>query len=133
MKYLLDTHSFLWTLFDDAKLPERAREIIKDPDNDIFVSVTTNWEISLKYAIGKLEFEGITPDELPEKSKMIGIETLQILEEEASSFYRLQKTKHKDPFDRMIIWQAIKRNLTLISKDEGIKIYKPLGLKFLWK
>ena len=59
MNYLLDTHSFLWVLFDDEKLSERSREIIKDPDNDIFVSVITYWEISLKYAIGKLELEGI--------------------------------------------------------------------------
>lgn len=91
------------------------------------------WEISLKYALGKLELNGITPEELPEKAKETGIETLEVSEEEASSFYRLPKIKHKDPFDRLIIWQAISRKITLISKDKPIKEYQKFGLDILWK
>jgi len=133
MKYLLDTHSFLWVLFDDEKLSEKVKEIVREPENEIYTSVITYWEISLKYSIGKLELEGISPDELPIKAQEIGIETLEISAEETSSFYKLPKIKHKDPFDRLIIWQAIKRNIVLISKDEEMNNYKEFGLSLLWK
>jgi PIN domain nuclease of toxin-antitoxin system len=133
MKYLLDTHSFLWVLFDDEKLSEKVKEIVREPENEIYTSVITYWEISLKYSIGKLELEGISPDELPIKAKEIGIETLEVSEEETASFYKLPKIKHKDPFDRLIIWQAIKRNIVLISKDEEMDNYKKFGLNLLWK
>ena len=78
MKYLLDTHSFLWALFDDEKLSEKAKETIRNPENEIYVSVITYWEITLKYSISKLELQGISPEELPDKAKEIGFETLQI-------------------------------------------------------
>jgi PIN domain nuclease of toxin-antitoxin system len=133
MKCLLDTHTLLWLLFEDEKLSERAKDTIKNPDNEIFISVVSYWEISLKYALGKLEINGITPEELPQKAKETGIETLEISEEEASSFYKLPKIKHKDPFDRLIIWQAINRKITLISKDKPIKEYQKFGLDILWK
>ncbi|MEW6380193.1 MAG: type II toxin-antitoxin system VapC family toxin [bacterium] len=132
MKYLLDTHSFLWVLFDDDKLSEKVKKIVREPENEIYLSVITYWEISLKYSIGKLELEGISPDELPIKAQEIGIETLGISAEETSSFYQLPKIKHKDPFDRLIIWQAIKRNIVLISKDEEMNNYKKFGLHLLW-
>ena len=93
----------------------------------------TYWEISLKYSIGKLELEGIKPDELPNKAQEIEIETLEISEEETSTFYKLPKLKHKDPFDRLIIWQAINNDLVLISRDREISNYKKFGLELLWK
>src|SRR3989337_788031 len=104
MKYLLDTHAFLWTLLDDEQLSKKAAKVIQNPGNDIYVSVITFWEISLKYAIGKLELTGISPDELPQKAKETGIQTLKLSKREAASFHRLPKLKHKDPFDRIIIW-----------------------------
>ncbi len=133
MKYLLDTHTFLWVLFDDNNLSEMVKEIIRDLENKIYVSVISYWEISLKFATGKLELEGITPDELPVQAEQIGIQTLEISKEEVSTFYNLPKMKHKDPFDRLIIWQAINRNIILISKDKEMKDYQRFGLKTLWK
>ena len=133
MKYLLDTHTLLWVLFEDEKLSEKARTAIKNPDNEIYVSTITYWEISLKYSISKIELEGITPEQLPQKAKEIGIKTLEVSEYEASTFYKLPKVKHKDPFDRMIIWQAINRNITLISKDKKMSGYQKFGLNILWK
>ena len=109
MKYILDTHTLLWVLFEDEKLSEKA-----------------------KVAIKKLELQGIVPEELPKKSKEINIETLEISEEEASSFYHLPRQKHKDPFDRLIIWQAINRKMPLISKDKPIKEYQKFGLEIMW-
>ena len=132
MKYLLDTHSFLWALFDDEKLSEKAEKIIKNVKNQIYVSAITYWEISLKYSIGKIGLKGINPDELPDKAKEIEIETLEIREQDVSTFYKLPILKHKDPFDRLIIWQAINSNLTLISKDKEINNYEQFGLKSLW-
>ena len=133
MKYLLDTHTLLWVLFEDEKLSEKARAAIKNSDNEIYVSTITYWEISLKYSISKIELEGITPEQLPQKAKEIGIKTLEVSEYEASTFYKLPKVKHKDPFDRMIIWQAINRNITLISKDKKMSGYQKFGLNILWK
>ena len=133
MIYLLDTHTLLWTLFEDEKLSAKAREAISNAENEIYVSVISYWEISLKYALGKLELEGITPDELPEKSKEIDIETMDLSEEDVITFYKLPRLKHKDPFDRLIIWQAIRRDLPLISKDKNMEDYQKFGLVTLWK
>lgn len=133
MTYLLDTHTLLWTLFEDEKLSAKARDAISNAENEIYVSVISYWEISLKYALGKLELEGITPDELPEKAKEIDIETMDLSEEDAITFYKLPRLKHKDPFDRLIIWQAIRRDLPLISKDKSMEDYQPFGLVALWK
>lgn len=133
MKYLLDTHALLWVLFEDERLSWKASAAIKSLENEVYVSVVSYWEISLKYALGKLELKGITPEELPEKVKEVGIELLGISEREASTFYKLPRRKHKDPFDRLIIWQAINRDITLISKDTALKEYQEFGLEILWK
>ncbi len=132
MKYLLDTHTLLWVLFKDEELSENARTSIQNSENEIFVSVITFWEISLKYGIGKLELENIIPEEISYKSKEINIQTLDLTENEASTFFKLPRIKHKDPFDRLIIWQAINRNITLISKDKAMKEYENFGLRILW-
>ena len=132
MKYLLDTHTLLWVLFEDEKLSKKAKDVIRNPENEIYVSLITYWEIALKYDIGKLELENITPEEIPHKAKEINIDTLEISESEVSTYFKLPKIKHKDPFDRLIIWQAINKNITLISKDKNIEEYKAFGLKLLW-
>ncbi len=132
MKYLLDTHTLLWVLFEDEKLSNTAKEIIINSENEIFVSIITYWEIALKYGTGKLQLENITPAEIPLKSKEINIETLILSETEASTFYKLPKIRHKDPFDRLIIWQAIHKNMTLISKDKAMKEYEQFGFNVLW-
>lgn len=133
MKYLLDTHIFLWVIFDEKRLSEKAKKIIKNLDNQIYISVITYWEISLKYSIGKIDLVGIKPDDLPKQAVKVGIETLKLSENLVSTFYRLPKIEHKDPFDRLIIWQAINENITLISKDKKMGDYKEFGLRTLWK
>ena len=133
MNYLLDTHVLLWALFDDEKLSDRARAEISNTNNRILVSIISYWEISLKYGIGKLELKGIAPEELLQVAHEIGFETLNISEKEVAAFYKLPKIKHKDPFDRLIIWQAINRQVTLISKDRSVRKYKEFGLETFWK
>jgi PIN domain nuclease of toxin-antitoxin system len=132
MRLLLDTHSLLWAIFDPKKLSEPARAAIKDQRNDVAVSVVSFWEISLKYALGKLELVGAKPEDLPETTKTMGIDIFQVSAYEAASFHRLPKLAHKDPFDRLIIWQAIQQRMHLISKDRSFEDYKASGLKIFW-
>lgn len=132
MKYLLDTHAFLWMVFDDDRLSKTARRVVSNIENTIYISTITYWEISLKYGLGKLELEGVTPEELPHIAQEMSLETLPLSVGEVSTFHRLPRMEHKDPFDRLIIWQAIQRELLLISKDEHFKDYQEWGLKLLW-
>ena len=132
MNLLLDTHGFLWSLFIPDKLSKIAVREIKSPNNEVAVSVVTFWEISLKYALGKLELTGVVPEELPDFATQMNMEILPITAAEASSFHKLPRISHKDPFDRIIIWQAIQRKMTLVSKDRDFKAYRKFGLKTFW-
>jgi len=89
MNLLLDTHGFLWSLFTPGKLSRAAVREIKSPNNDVGVSVVTFWEISLKYALGKLELTGVKPEELPDFASQMNLEILPITAAEASSFHTL--------------------------------------------
>ena len=132
MKYLLDTHTMLWSIFSPGLISSKADKIITDQDNMIYVSAVSFWEISLKYNIGKLELKNYTPDDIPGLSEKSGFEVLNLVPDDASSFYRIPKEIHRDPFDRMLIWQAIRNKLTVISKDDRFKDYQSYGLKVIW-
>lgn len=115
--YLLDTHGFLWSAFEPAKPSRPVYDLLSNPNNPVYVSSVTFWEISLKAAIGKLALTHCQPDELPEIADRLGYLRLPLEADEAAAFYRLPRRAHKDPFDRMLIWQAINRQLVLVSKD----------------
>lgn len=132
MKLLLDTHSFLWALFAPDKLSKKARSAILSPENDVFVSVVTFWEISLKYALGKIKIKGLLPQDLPGAAREAFFEILRLEPEDAASFHALPRHAHKDPFDRLIIWQAIQRSCFLVSADRLFILYRDSGLKLLW-
>ena len=132
MNCILDTHSLLWTLFSPEKLSVSARKEIVNRENDISVSVVTFWEISLKYALGKLELVGVNPEDLPEAAEQVGLDILPLKKEDAASFYRLPRLAHKDPFDRLIIWQAIRNKMALVSADTSFKVYAKHGLTIHW-
>ncbi len=130
MSYLLDTHYILWSLFEPDRIGKKVMGIFAEEEQTKYVSGISFWEISLKYSIGKLELFDTNPDEIIEKVKESGFELLNIDNLLLASYYRLpKKENHKDPFDRMIIWQAITNNLTLLSKDAGISQYADNGLK----
>jgi PIN domain nuclease of toxin-antitoxin system len=133
MKYILDTHTFLWSLFDTTKLPNSVKDIILDEKNDIHVSTVSFWEISLKYSTGKLQLNNVLPDELPAYSRKSGFEIISFDDKIASSFYKLPRVDHFDPFDRLLIWQAINSDMIMITKDEKFKEYIQHGLKLFWK
>lgn len=132
MNYLVDTHCFLWSAFNPKKLGRTARSILLDSSNEIFVSAITFWEISLKYAIGKLDLQGVTPAELPNIADEMGFSVVPLEVCESASFFKLPVAGHRDPFDRMLVWQAINLQKVLISKDKKIAVYEEYGLKVVW-
>ena len=132
MNYLLDTHVLLWTLIDHDKLSKKVKAIILNLEDQKWVSAISFWEISLKYAAGKLDIKGALPEDLLENTIKVGFELINLVPETAVSFYKLPKLRNKDPFDRMLAWQAINENFTLLSKDKGFDDYKSQGLKRIW-
>jgi len=131
MIYLLDTHYLLWAVADTKKLSKGIKDIITNPENRIIVSTISFWEVSLKTAIGKLHIEGFTPQDLPKACIDMGFEIESLSPADSSTYHLLTATYHKDPFDRMLIWQAIRNNYTLISIDTNVKKYTSEGLKVL--
>ena len=132
MNYLLDTHVFLWTLAKTENLSKRALEAIKNPDNEIFVSAVSLWEIAIKVRIQKLNLDTVRPDELIALAEKMQFQLMGLSAEEAVSYYQLNENTHHDPFDRMLIWQSISRNIALISKDKQFKNFIPYGLQLVW-
>jgi PIN domain nuclease of toxin-antitoxin system len=132
MNYLLDTHTFLWAAFSPDKLSAKVRKEVRSAENHVFLSTITFWEISLKFFLGKIELANCTPDDMPGIAEQMGIEIIQPSPQETASSYRLPKVAHKDPFDRMIIWQAIQQQLVLVSKDAHFPEYKQFDLQVLW-
>jgi PIN domain nuclease of toxin-antitoxin system len=129
--YLLNTHSFLWAIFQPEQLGLQYVSVLENSDNNIFVSNITFWEISLKYALGKLTL-GCKPNDLVKVADEMGLIKISISSEAAALFYQLPKVAHKDLFDRMLIWQAISRNLILISKGSQFNLYHQYGLQAIW-
>ncbi len=132
MKYLLDTHTFLWCLFNGNKLSAVARRAILDSESVVFVSTISLWEISLKFSLGKLELKNVRPENLLPLAEDAGFEIAIVSPETFAEFYRLPR-KYGDPFDRMLVWQALRDDLSLITKDKVLKdSYRESGLKCLW-
>ncbi len=126
--YLLDTHSFLWSVFTPERLSRAAQALLANAENPVYVSSVT----ALKAGIGKLTLTGCLPDTLPEIAEDMGYRLLPLAPEEAASFHRLPRISHKDPFDRMLIWQAIQRRLVLMTKDAAFEEYRALRLQTVW-
>jgi len=117
MRLLLDTHALLWWLADEG-LSARARDAIADPDNLVAVSSASAWEISIKKALGKLA----APDDLHEVLRAGGFTALPISVDHAMAAGRLAR-HHEDPFDRMLIAQALAEGLTVVTRDKRFDAY----------
>ncbi len=130
--FLIDTHVFLWLSFSPEKIPAQTLALLADPQNQVSVSAISFWEISLKYRLGKLILNGILPDELPNLATQMDLHIINITAEEFASFYKLPLVEeHKDPFDRMIIWQCIAQKMVLVSHDAKFNSYADFGLHVL--
>jgi PIN domain nuclease of toxin-antitoxin system len=115
---LLDTHTFLWWNADDAALGQIAREAIAEPENIVFVSAATAWEIATKRESGKLEAPGAVADWIQDN----GFTEIAIEVEHAILSAELPK-RHRDPFDRLLVAQASIEELTLVTSDSEIVKY----------
>jgi PIN domain nuclease of toxin-antitoxin system len=132
MKLLLDTHTLLWAIGKTVELSETVINELKNPDNEVFVSAVSLWEIALKHSIGKL-IVNFNIMEIPECCKKMGFELIPLEPAEAlNSLSLMQINNHKDPFDRMLIYQCIAGKYILVSKDKKIEAYKETGLKYIW-
>ncbi len=133
MKLLLDTHALLWSLIDPDKLSMEARTAIADPGSQVVVSAVSFWEISIKTALGKLRLEGVTAEQLVDAAQQQGFDLLPLDPRLAASFSRLPADpQHRDPFDRMLVWQAISLGYTLVSRDRKISAAYLPELRTLW-
>ena len=124
--YLLDTHTLLWFLRDSPQLSKKALEIITT-ENKVYVSIASLWEIAMKKSIGKLEFEH-SIEKIAELCHEKDILILQIQPKYFDKIIKLPNI-HNDPFDRLIISQAIIENLVIITKDTIIPKY---SVKTIW-
>lgn len=132
MKYIIDTHIFLWLIFSPEKIDEKKLNFLKDSKNSILVSNISFWEIALKYALGKLELQGLDPDKLLDVASQMGIEIYSVDAKSMMSVYKLQKMEdHKDPFDRLVIWDCILHTHILVSHDTKFKQYESIGLTII--
>ena len=121
MKLLLDTHTFLWWDSEPEKLSRRALELCQNPENTLVLSVASIWEMQIKIQLGKLQIK-IPLEEMISQQQKNGIEILPV---EASHIFAVESLPnyHKDPFDRLIVAQAIVEDAILVSADPLISQY----------
>ncbi len=119
MRLLLDTHALLWALATPARLPARTASAIRDPANAVFVSAASTWEIAIKVALGKLSAD---LDEIVRTSIEVGFEELPVTLAHARRLRELP-ARHRDPFDRMLVAQALEEGLTVVTRDVVLRDY----------
>lgn len=118
MRLLLDSHVLLWWAADDPQLATAAREAIDAPANEVFLSAATAWELAIKAAAGRLEM----PDDLVARALRQGVRPLPIDLEHAADAAALP-AHHRDPFDRMLVAQARRESMTLVTADAALGLY----------
>ena len=122
MKLLLDTHTFLWYISADPRLPTNHRIAIQDPSNDVFLSVGSIWEAVIKYELGKLPLPAPPSDYLPLQREAHGITALPIDENAMVHLANLPPI-HRDPFDRILIAQANQYGFSAVTIDPLVLAY----------
>ena len=124
MKLLLDTHTLIWWLANNPTLSQPAKEAISKPDNLVFVSAASAWEIAIKKSLGKLD----APDDLEFQIEQHNFQSLPITIVHGIAVGKIA-AHHNDPFDRIIIAQAIHESLTIITRDKKFNLYDVSILK----
>jgi PIN domain nuclease of toxin-antitoxin system len=126
---IVDTQVFLWWLVDDHALSGKARDLMKDAGNALYLSAVSAWEIAIKTALGRLEFSGEPSLVVPEQMAANSIEPLPVQISHALHVYSLP-THHRDPFDRMLVAQAQIEGLPILTSDARIGDY---DVEVIWK
>ncbi len=133
MKYLIDTHVFLWAIMNSSKLSKRALSLLEDDANIIYISPISFWEIAIKHQSKKLDLGRINVLHIPHIAEQFNFSILTPQPYDYISISQIPlKENHHDPFDRMLIQQAIRNNLVLISHDEKFRQYEENGLQLMW-
>ncbi len=122
MRALLDTHAFLWWISDDPRLSEKAKEIISDGRNELFFSAASGWEISIKAGLGRLEIPRDLQRFIADQLSRNVIRVLPIYLSHALHI-RTLPDHHRDPFDRILVSQALLEEMPLLSSDPQISRY----------
>jgi PIN domain nuclease of toxin-antitoxin system len=122
VNFLLDTCTFLWIVADSPELSEKARLLFADPHNEIYLSVASAWEIIFKHKLGKLPLPEPPHDFIINWRNKHNIESLPLDESAVLQLYRLPDY-HKDPFDRIIVCQAIASGMVILTPDKHISKY----------
>jgi PIN domain nuclease of toxin-antitoxin system len=122
MRILLDTHVFLWYITKDQRLPADILQSIRRTDNEVYLSVVSLWEAITKYRLGKLPLPESPEAYLPAQRERHQIASLALDEASVAHLMKLP-SYHRDPFDRMLMCQAIQHNLTLATVDDRIRAY----------
>lgn len=122
MNILADTHILLWSLYDEKKLSDPAREYLMDENNRVYYSLISIWEVEIKYNLGKLP---VSSDELLKDCDYMGFLTLNLKKEHITGLKELRKANysHKDPFDRLLLAQALSENFYFLTQDDKILQY----------
>jgi PIN domain nuclease of toxin-antitoxin system len=128
MKLLLDTHAFLWFIMGSPNLSANARALIEDQANEKFVSLASLWEMAIKVSIGKLTLSAPFDALIPAQLTLNGFETLNVEIAHISKLISLP-LHHSDPFDRLLIAQAIVEQMHIVSIDSAFDAYP---IKRLW-
>lgn len=123
-RLLVDTHALLWWLIDDAALSPMAREMLADPANEPLVSIASVWEIAIKRSLGKLT----APNDLPDRIVKEGFSWLPIGPQHAWQVADLP-SHHRDPFDRLLVAQALTERLPIVTTDARFNDY---GVEVRW-
>lgn len=128
MRLLLDTHVFLWWIGDDPALSRRARAAIADPGNECLLSTASAWEMAIKVSLDKLDLDGNLERFLPEQMAANGFGMLPIDLRHVSRVARLP-FHHRDPFDRLIVAQALVEDLSVVTAD---RVFAKYGVRRTW-
>ena len=128
MRFLLDTHTFLWWITGDRRLSSRAHEVIGDGENKLFLSVASGWEIAIKVKLGRLQLPGDLKSFISEQLVNNAIESLAIQMRHVLHVYTLP-AYHRDPFDRILVVQSQLENMPIITADSQINCYP---VKVIW-
>jgi PIN domain nuclease of toxin-antitoxin system len=122
MRLLLDTHIFLWYISADQRLPDIVRDSIRDTQNEIYLSAVSIWEAIIKNQIGKLPLPTSPEIYLPEQRERHLISSLALDESSVAQLVKLPML-HRDPFDRILICQALEHDLVIATTDDAICNY----------
>jgi PIN domain nuclease of toxin-antitoxin system len=128
VRLLLDTCTFLWIVSGSPRLSKNAAQLFSDPANEVFLSAVSSWEIAVKFSLRTLRLPAPPIDFIPTQRGTHGIATLPLTEEEVLYLPKIPKL-HRDPFDRMIVCQAIMNGMVILTPDELISQYP---IRVLW-